>query len=335
MKVHKIFVFAAALVLLSALTAGGFLYRYAQGPLNTEIQSVIITIPRGAPFYNIAAMLEEEGLLRSKKAFYIVARLKGAHNTLKAGEYEIKGGESPSTVIERLRRGDVVVHFITVPEGFTIYQVAERLAAHGLADAEVFLERVHDVSLLSSMGIDAASAEGYLFPDTYALTRSKNEEAIIRFMVRSFREAVPADMADKAQLMGFTLKEILTLASIIEKESATEEEKPLISSVFHNRLKRGMRLQSDPTVTYGLDEFEGRIRKRDLERYTPYNTYRIRGLPPGPICNPGLSSIKAALEPADVNYLYFVSRNDGTHHFSSNLSDHNKAVIKYQIKRQK
>ncbi|MCK9230705.1 MAG: endolytic transglycosylase MltG [Syntrophales bacterium] len=336
MKILRIILVVTVIVLVAALSAASFrMYRYAHNPLNPEIATVTILVPRGATLLHITALLEQEGLMPHPRAFCFLARLKGARDRMKAGEYELAGRATPLDVIGRMTRGEVKVYRVSVPEGFSMYQVAERFSAEGLADVDVFLRHLHDGELLSSLGIEGASAEGYLFPDTYHVTRAKDEEAIIRFMVRRFREEVSPDLVREAETLGLTLNELVTLASIIEKEAGCEDEKSLVSAVFHNRLKKGMRLQSDPTVIYGVEGFEGRIRKTDLERETPYNTYRIRGLPPGPICNPGASSILAALNPAPVDYLYFVSRNDGSHQFSSNLSDHNAAVIKYQIKRQK
>lgn len=336
MKILKTVLIVIVLVLAAAVTASSlWMYRYAHSPLNPEVGMTTILVPRGASFSHIVTLLEQEGLMPHRRAFYLLARVKGAHDRMRAGEYGLAGQATPLDVIGRMTRGEVKVYPVSVPEGFSMYQVAKRFGAEGLAEVDVFLERLYDGDLLSSLGIEGLSAEGYLFPDTYHVTKAKNEEAIIRFMVRRFREEVSPTLVNEAERLGFTLHELVTLASIIEKEAGSEEEKPLVSAVFHNRLKRGMRLQSDPTVIYGVEGFEGRIRRADLERETPYNTYRIRGLPPGPICNPGRASILAALNPAPVDYLYFVSKNDGTHQFSSNLSDHNAAVIKYQIKRQK
>lgn len=335
MKILKAALVVIVLALAAVSASSLWMYRYAHGPLNPEVGTTIILVPRGSSFVHITSLLEREGLMTHRRAFYLLARLKGAHTRMRAGEYELDGQATPLDVLGKMTRGEVKVYHVPVPEGFTMHQVAERFGSEGLADVDVFLERLYDGDLLSSLGIEGPSVEGYLFPDTYHVTRAKDEEAIIRFMVRRFREEVSPSLVTDAERLGLTLHELVTLASIIEKEAGAEEEKPLVSAVFHNRLKRGMRLQSDPTVIYGVEGFEGRIRRVDLERETPYNTYRIRGLPPGPICNPGMSSILAALNPATVDYLYFVSKNDGTHQFSSNLSDHNAAVIKYQIQRKK
>ncbi|HET57678.1 MAG TPA: endolytic transglycosylase MltG [Deltaproteobacteria bacterium] len=336
MKTAKIIIIILAVILFIGIAFASFgFHRYANSPLNPAAGTTVINIPRGASFVDIAELLEREGILHHRRVFSLIARILEFHRDLKAGEYEISGSATPLEMLEQLKKGVVKGYLVTVPEGFSIEQAADCFAAQGLADREIFISLVEDRDFLSSLGIEAKSAEGYLFPDTYRVTRSNDEAAIIRLMVQRFRQALPTDLKVKTERLEYSLHEIITIASLIEKEATMDEEKPLISAVFHNRLKRGMRLQSDPTVVYQAEDFSGRIRKKDLLRKTPYNTYLISGLPPGPICNPGAASIKAALNPASVDYLYFVAKNDGTHHFSSNLFDHNKAVIKYQIKRKK
>jgi UPF0755 protein len=222
-----------------------------------------------------------------------------------------------------------------IPEGFTVRQVARRLSDWGLVDYETFIARARDPRLLQALGIQGGSVEGYLYPETYIFTRSMGEEEIIRYMVRQFRKRQRPEWEKEAEKKGLALEEVITLASIIEKEGGLPEEKPLVSAVFHNRLKRGMKLQSDPTVIYGLEDFDGNLKKSHLRKNMPYNTYVHKGLPPGPICNPGLDSIEAALYPATVPYLYFVARNDGSHYFSTTLSHHREAVLKYHIRKEK
>ncbi|MCX7634539.1 MAG: endolytic transglycosylase MltG, partial [Syntrophales bacterium] len=197
------------------------------------------------------------------------------------------------------------------------------------------LTLAHDRRFLAALGIKAASAEGYLFPETYRLDRSMTERDIIRVMVRQFWKELTPEMMRRAAEMGMSVHQWVTLASLIGRETGFKGEKPLISAVFHNRLKRGMRLQCDPTVTYNLENFNGVIRRAHLLKDHPYNTYRIPGLPPGPIGNPGRDSLWAALYPAAVNYLYFVAAGDGSHNFSATLSEHRRAVAKYQIQKKK
>jgi UPF0755 protein len=320
----------ASLLLLSMI----FL-NYVESPVEFIERYVTVEIPPGASFYDVTDILSKKGLIRHKEAFYLLALMEKAPERIKAGEYELISSMSPGDILDTLLEGKVRGYRVPIPEGFTIRQIAARLAANNLADEKRFVDSAYDEVLLSSLDIDGESVEGYLFPDTYVLSRSMGEEKIIRFMVAQLRRKITFKMSERMSEIGLDMREVLTLASIIEKEGGSEEEKPLISAVFHNRLKRGMKLQSDPTVIYDIEDFDGNITRRHLIRKTPYNTYRIRGLPPGPICNPGMDAIVAALYPASVNYLYFVSKNNGAHHFSSNLVDHNKAVIKYQIKRRK
>jgi len=224
---------------------------------------------------------------------------------------------------------------VTIPEDYTLKQIADRLVAENLVSEENFISVTTDPVFLASLNIDANSAEGYLYPDTYKLNRGMKVQEIVRVMVNQFRKKVTPQMIERAKALGMTTTEFVTLASLIGKETGHQEEKAQVSAVFHNRLKKGMRLQSDPTAIYSLTEYRNIVRRKHLNNDTPYNTYRIRGLPPGPIASPGIDSLQAALYPASVNYLYFVSKDDGTHKFSSNLAAHTQAVLKYQIKRKK
>ncbi len=332
-KVIKALLALFLLVATSFLLFSMIFINYVESPVEFIERYVAVEIPPGASFYDVTDILREKGLIRYKEAFYLLALLKKAPERIKAGEYDLYSSMSPSDILNTLLEGKVRGYRIPIPEGFTVRQIAARLAANGLADEKRFVDSAYDDELLSSLDIEGESVEGYLFPDTYVLSRSMGEEKIIRFMVDQLRRKITFKMSERMSEIGFSMREILTLASIIEKEGGSKEEKPLISAVFHNRLRRGMKLQSDPTVIYDMKDFDGNITKRDLLRKTPYNTYRIQGLPRGPICNPGMDAIIAALYPAPVNYLYFVSKNNGAHHFSSNLIDHNKAVITYQIKR--
>jgi UPF0755 protein len=227
---------------------------------------------------------------------------------------------------------------VTLPEDITASDVARRLSAFRLVDEKEFMTLASNRSFLASLDIEADSIEGYLFPETYRLDRSMTTKEIVRILVGQFWKAVTPAMRERAQELGLTLPQWVTLASIIGKESGNGAEKPLISAVFHNRMEKGMKLQSDPTAVYSLHQEGGQpktILRKHLQSDTPHNTYRISGLPPGPIANPGIDSLQAALYPAQVGYLYFVAKNDGSHQFSSNLASHNRAVLKYQINRQK
>ena len=297
--------------------------------------TLTIQIPKGSSFAKIAEILSDTGLVRNKFSFYFLAILKNAPRHVRAGEYEIATSMSPSVILDKLTRGEIKGYRILVPEGYGMHQIAANLADMGLAKEKRFIQLCGDRTFLSSLGIQAASAEGYLFPATYVLTKSMNEEEIIRLMVEKFWNKITPAITKRAEELGFSLDQILTIASMIEKEAQLKEEKVLIAAVFYNRLKMSMRLQSDPTAVYGLAKFQGAITRAHLRKTTPYNTYQINGLPPGPISNPGFDSIIAALYPAQVDYLYFVSKNDGSHQFSTNLSRHNAAVVRFRIKREK
>ncbi len=330
-----LFLLMAALSLVA--TALSIVLDYGRSPIDPRggASPVVFEIPRGAHFRDAVTILREKGLVKKEFFFHVLARFRNAPNHIRAGEYEISMGDSPDALLTKLLRGEIKGYRMPFPEGFTVRQIAERLSQWGLVDYETFIARCRDPVLLEDLGIQGGSVEGYLYPETYILTRSMGEEGIIRYMVREFRKRQRPEWDGEAEKRGLTFEEIIVMASMIEKEASLPEEKPLISAVFHNRLKRGMRLQSDPTVIYGLTDFDGNLKKSHLRQNMPYNTYVHEGLPPGPICNPGEASIEAALRPAPVSYLYFVARNDGSHHFSTTLSHHREAVIKYQIRKEK
>ncbi len=229
-----------------------------------------------------------------------------------------------------LRNGQVLLHSLTVPEGLTFVQIAELASQDSLTDRADFLRLAKDREFIASLGIKAETLEGYLYPDTYKFPRAVKAREVLVAMVEQLQQEVGPDLHARMQELKMTMHEVLTLASVIEKETGSGGERPEISAVFHNRLKRHIPLQSDPTVIYGLPAFDGNLHKKDLSSPSPYNTYRVQGLPPGPIANPGIQAIRAALYPSDSRSLYFVSRNDGTHQFSATLIEHNKAVEKYQ-----
>ncbi len=303
---------------------------YLRTPCDEKGLKKTIAIRRGMSFKDVAYLLENEGIIRGIKRFILLGKLSGASLKVKAGEYELSSEMTPLQVLNALTRGEVKQYKVSIPEGYAVRQIAEFLDKKGITNGEAFLEKCFSPQYVSSVGIEANSLEGYLFPDSYLFSKSLSGEDVIETMVRQFRQIYIPQYSERAKELGFSDYEILILASIIEKEAAIPRERLLVSSVYHNRLKRNMRLYSCPTVIYGIKDFDGNLTKRDLERYTPYNTYIIRGLPPGPICNPGKEAIEAALYPAKTKYLYFVSKNDGSHHFSSTLKEHNIAVRKYQ-----
>lgn len=241
---------------------------------------------------------------------------------------------SPKDILVMLMKGRVVEYPVTVPEGLNIYQVSDLLAEKGFVDGGEFLRLTKDGSFIASLGINAPTLEGYLFPDTYRVSKGMREREIITLMARRFFEVFNEEKKKPRSSDMLTDYEKLILASMIEKETGTPQERPLVSAVFTNRLDKEMKLDSCATVIYGIwDRFDGNLTERDLSAWTAYNTYMNQGLPPGPICNPGRESIAAAITPGDVDYLYFVSKNDGTSYFSSTLSEHNRAVYEYQILR--
>ncbi|OGR04557.1 MAG: hypothetical protein A2511_11940 [Deltaproteobacteria bacterium RIFOXYD12_FULL_50_9] len=307
----------------------------------------MIEIPFKTGLRGIQEILEKNGYIKNDIRFLLAARVMGVAKQLKAGEYALRYGLSPYQILLLLESGENVAKPVTIPEGLTAAQIADILAAGSWVDRKTFLNLTRDPDFIKELGIEAKSLEGYLFPDTYHLALGQSPQAIIRMMTNRF-QTITAELSQRQEpgvrglspLGGLSLHEIITLASIVEKESAKPFERPMIAAVFLNRLKIGMPLQADPTVIYGLDSFNGNLTKHDLVTTTTYNTYTIKGLPPGPICNPGREAIQAVLQvTADEQtlkmarltpYLYFVSKNDGTHYFSKTLAEHNKAVKQYQ-----
>lgn len=330
MKLLKI---TALIVFISAVLIIGFIYLARFLP--SSDRRVISEIPGGTGLKGVALKLEREGVVRNDKLFILYVLLKGYESGLKAGEYEFLPGISLSEVVDKLVRGDVLIRKFTVPEGLTVDQIGSLLEKSNVMSKEAFSEKADEGEFAKRLiGSSVSSFEGYLFPETYSYTKGIAPEELIRNMVSEFRRVYASLKPKGGKVLNLTEHEIVTLASIVEKETGAGFERPLISAVFHNRLKRGMRLDSDPTVIYGLgSSFDGNLRKRDLMSDNAYNTYKITELPPGPIANPGRDSIHAVLNPANVDYLYFVSKGDGTHQFSINYRDHRRAVIKYQMRR--
>lgn len=323
----KLFSLIAASVLLLFLSAG-FAYVITR-PAGTGKTTRIFDFGEGASFRKFAGELESSGMIPSARLFVFYARLRGDDGKVKAGSYQFNDGLSPTEILRRMVAGETFAYRFAVPEGYSIYQIAELLESRGLFKKESFLKACFDRALLKSLGISSKSVEGYLFPSTYNIPPRMDEENVIRLMVGQFDKIYDKRFADRARSLGITRNALVTLASMIEKEAVIPSERPLIASVFNNRLKRRMPLQSDPTAVYGIRAFPGKVSKRDIMRASPYNTYRIQGLPPGPIGNPGIEAMEAVLVPAATNYLYFVARNDGSHHFSATLAEHNRAVHKY------
>ena len=311
------------------------LHRFAHRPAHQQDRSQVISVIPGESFGMLAEKLKKKGIISNVTRFKILARIKGDDKRLKAGEYALTTAMTPLEVIDTLVNGKVLLHRLTIPEGYNIEQIAAEVQKAGLTSAEAFIRQAKDPELIAELDLDGPTTEGYLFPDTYYFPKGISAKGIIKKMVGGFNAVFTEAWRDRARDLKLSLNETVTLASIIEKETGDPAERPIIASVFHNRLKKRMRLESDPTVIYGIENFDGNITRRHLSTPTPYNTYVIRGLPPGPIANPGRAALEAALFPDQTKYLFFVSKKDGTHYFSSNIKDHTRAVRKYQLRRKR
>jgi UPF0755 protein len=325
-------IYATFIASLACLGAVADLAIFANRPAGAVREIVTVEISRGSGLHGVSAILAAKGLVTSAFRFSVLGRLHRAEKRIKWGEYEFDGTSTPLDILRMLSSGAVKKHLFTIPEGFSAMQVSAKLSKEGLADRAKFDSVLCDGTLASSQGIPAKCLEGYLFPDTYSFTRDMDEVELATAMVKRFREEFDGALAERTGELKMTMHQVVTLASIIEKEAVNGDERFVISGVFHNRLKKGIRLQSDPTVIYAVNRGAGKIniRKEDLQKKDPFNTYVNAGLPPGPIASPGRNSLVAALNPANVPYLYFVARNDGTHQFSTGLKEHNKGVNKYQ-----
>ena len=318
------------LVLAGIIILAGAVFLAIDRPAGDPSMRRVVEIPSGIPFYQVAELLEDEHVIADKTLFGFMARLSGKDRKVIPGEYEFHAGMRPTQILYAMAEGRVLYHSVTIPEGYTVAKIANLLEEKDLADRNEFIRLANDQTFIKSLGLHVHTLEGYLFPDTYFLTRHTPSEDILRTFVQRLRQTFSPKLMARAKELDMTVQKVLTLASVIEKETGLSEERALVSGVFHNRLQRGMPLQSDPTVIYALKAFDGDLRRRDLAIKSPYNTYRVRGLPPGPIANPGEAAIRAALYPTPSKFVYFVSRNDGSHEFSATLAEHNKAVQKYQ-----
>ena len=330
-RLGKILVALFSLMILSVFVGYQYLDDEFNRPANPKADETMrIHIRPGMSFAQILELLEKSNVIRNPGLFRLQARFRGGAKNFQAGVYALKASMSPREIYRYLSEGRVVQRTITIPEGYNIREIARTIQRAKLAGEGEILGISRDPSFLRELNIAAASLEGYLFPDTYHFPVGSPAKKILSFMVRTMRRKFSPALRKQAKKMGFTIHQALTLASIIEKETSLSNERPLIAAVFINRLKRKMRLQSDPTVIYGLPQFDGNITKKDLRYDSPYNTYLHRGLPPGPIASPGLESIKSALNPAKVKYLYFVATKNGGHQFSRTYREHRRAVNRYQ-----
>ena len=329
----RYFLLTLLLILFSAILCFGFVLAFVFLPQQQQREVVEVRVERGEHFSSVVQSLKERGVIRNERLFSFWARLSGADKKIHWGLYRFELPLSVQEILDRMRLGKGVFYRVTIPEGLTLKEIDDLLGREGIVKRDQFLVEASKPELFRQFGLEAKEIEGYLFPNTYYFTPFVTEREILVAMVEQFQRAFTPQLRRRSREIGLNLKEVVTLASLIEKEAGAEAERPLVSAVFHNRLKQKMPLQSDPTVIYGLKNFSGDLTRKDLRSPSAYNTYRIQGLPPAPICNPGLSSLKAALYPAPVPYLYFVSKNDGTHLFSASFKEHDQAVKTYQSKR--
>jgi UPF0755 protein len=323
------------LVLVGAAAAGYLFYGRAGEPYRGYSGAEqFVEIPQGAGSRVIGERLVESGVIRDFNTYRLELWLSGQGRHLKAGEYRFDRPMTPLDVIDKIARGDVYVITVTFPEGLSIAEMAKIFEAHGLGTAASFVKASKDAAPIHDLDPAAKDLEGYLFPETYALPRNADAAKLVRLMTGRFDHIFGPELRQAAAARNLTVRQAVTLASIVEKETAKAEERPLVSAVYTTRLRIGMPLQCDPTVIYALTKagrYNGNIHKEDLQFDSPYNTYRYPGLPPGPIASPGRASLEAAVHPADADYLYFVSRNDGSHEFAKTLDEHNRNVQKYQV----
>lgn len=322
-----------AILFILALFAPASLMKSNLRPASDDpaAPAVSISIAPGTPLNHAGALLKDSGVIRSGSAFIIFSRMTGNDRRMKSGTYELSPSMPLKKIISILTTGGSSALCFTVPEGSDTTKIANILRKKNYLAASEFRSAAGQEAAAYSRGITADSLEGYLFPETYCASADAGANAIIDMMVGEFRKKLPAGAEEDAEALGMSIHKIITLASIIEKEASDPDERRLVSAVFHNRLKAGMPLQSCASVIYALgSNYDGNLTKSDLEIESPYNTYLNKGLPPGPISNPGVESIIAALHPAEADYLYFVSTNNGRHAFSSTYEEHLSAVRQYQ-----
>ncbi len=322
--------FLFMMLLLGTITFG-LLRIVGNQPLSSDpaALSKIIRVSQGMTARQIIALLDEEGIIGNPQLFYVLLKIEGAEQSLQAGSYLLNPQMTPVEVIEHLRYGRVQTITVVIPEGFEIKQIATVLSDKGLADRDRFIELASDARLVfgDTLPIDLPvdSLEGYMYPDTYYFNEGQTEEDLIGQMVGRYVRVTDEKIVPLLEKSSFSLHEVTTLASIVEREIMVDHERPIVASVYLNRLAIDMPLQADPTVRYVTTEERPQVLYRDLEIDSPYNTYRNRGLPPGPIASPGLASMLAVLNPAETSYFFFVSRRDGTHEFTETYNDHLRA----------
>jgi len=317
------------LSVISGLLMQGIFWK---SPATMPSDPVVLVFEPGMTPYEIAWKLQEAEVIDSARALIMVARLTRTDRAFQAGRYHFQGGQDNLEVLSTLTNGETAREFVTIPEGLRAHDVAGIVAREAEVDSAHFMVLVNDSLFIAEVmpadgdGFRPSTLDGYLLPETYNIWYRMPAEEVVILMVGQFLDLWMSDLSQSATALGLTRHEVVTFASIIEREAASADERPLISAVFHNRLERGMRLESCATVLYALGRYKRRLFQRDLEVESPYNTYRNRGLPPGPIANAGAASLRAVVSPAESNYLYFVARGDGTHTFSRTYADHLRAA---------
>jgi UPF0755 protein len=329
MKKRFVFMLVITLLLLLLYAAAELLL-----PVHTTSRNLEIEIPKGTTFRQAVELLQGQNLIRDRRIFLIMGRLTGTDRKIRAGFYSLWSGMSPFEVLTILLKGKIVEYEVKILEGDSLLEIADAFAKTGIITPEEFMELAKNGDLLSFHEISAPSVEGYVFPDTYTIPKGMAARDALDTMIARMREKYTDKLAARAQELGMTRNQVLTLASIIEKEAVIDSERSVISAVYHNRLRKNMQLQADPTAIYGVKSSKERITLNDLKRKTAYNTYAIKGLPPGPIASPGLKSIVAALYPENVPYLYFVAQDDRSHRFAETEKEHAENVKLYRAVKQ-
>ena len=329
MKKNLSIIFSSILLMIISYIAFEWFVPAQPGGGNIEIE-----IPRGATFRQAVEILHDQKLIRDKTIFLLAGRLTGADRKIRAGFYSIWSSMSAFDIFNVIRRGQIIEYEIKILEGDSLQEISEQFEKTGIMKKEDFMTLAKNPDFLNSYDVEATSIEGFIFPDTYRIPKGVPPGDALGSMIDKMREKFSYEVLTRMEDIGMTENEVLTLASIIEKEAVVDSERPLISAVYHNRLRKKMLLQADPTAIYGIKSSREKITREDLLRKTPYNTYQIKGLPPGPIASPSLKSIVAALYPADVPYIYFVSQDDRTHQFSTTAEEHLEAVKLYRQRKQ-
>jgi UPF0755 protein len=327
---------AALLIVVILVAAGAYLlYSRVTTPFRAYTSDEqFVSVPPGLGTTSIGKRLIDAGVVRDEITFRAALWLSGDARRLQAGDYRFDRPMTPLEVVDKIARGDVDVQTFTVPEGLTITEMAELFATNGLGTAASFVTAARNAALIQDLDPAAKDLEGYLFPETYRLPRGSGAEALVKLMVTQFRSVVTEQLRADASTHGLSVRQLVTLASMVEKETSRPDERKIVAAVYLNRLRDGMPMQCDPTVIYALaraGRYTGNLRRDDLMFDSLYNTYRYPGLPPGPIAAPGRASLEASARPDSVDYLYFVSRNDGSHVFARTLTEHNRNVQTYQV----